>query len=72
MDSTFFVAPRRVSSSLAKLKPEEPTSAQPMAKRPKLEDGNGSSSTRPPKLQDLSAEVERFALLLSDAIDDME
>ncbi|CAB9497839.1 expressed unknown protein [Seminavis robusta] len=62
-------APRRVSASLAKLKPEETTEPQPISKIAKLEEGNGSSSPRPPKLQDLSAEVERFALLLTDAMD---
>lgn len=71
-------APGRVHSSLASLKPLPPddelalsgSKAGNSAKRRKImPDENGSSASYP-KLQELCEEVERFALLLSNEIDD--
>jgi hypothetical protein len=60
-------APRRVSASLAKLQPtDEVRVSEPVAKRQKVEENGGTST---PKLQELSAEVERFATLLSGVLD---
>ena len=73
--SPFHAAPRRVHSSLAELKPL-PADDDAMngsdvgypAKRKKISDDNGSA-TASPRMQELSAEVERFATLLSNEID---
>jgi hypothetical protein len=42
--------------------------AEPVAKKPKISD-DVNESIPPPNLRDLSVEVERFAQLLSEAID---
>lgn len=65
-------APRRVNSVLVKLKAvvdedESPNDVYP-AKRQKISVDNGRT-TAGPRMQELSAEVERFATLLSNEID---